>query len=57
MLEAAAVLADLKLPPANRLELLKGGQRKYSIRINDQYRIVFGFENGNAYDVEIIDYH
>ena len=57
-LNAAHVLEDLRVPPGNMLEPLKGNlQGKYSIRINKQYRIVFLFENGNAYDVEIIDYH
>jgi len=57
-LHAAHLLEDLRVPPGNMLEALKGNlQGKYSIRINKQYRIVFLFENGNAYDVEIIDYH
>ena len=57
-LNAAHVLEDLRVPPGNMLEALKGNlQGKHSIRINKQYRIVFLFENGNAYDVEIIDYH
>lgn len=57
-LDWAVSLQDLLIPPANRLEALKGNYSgKYSIRINDQYRIVFRFENGNAYEVEIIDYH
>ena len=57
-LHAAHLLEDLCVPPGNMLEPLKGNQQgKYSIRINKQYRIVFLFENGNAYDVEIIDYH
>lgn len=57
-LNAAYILDDLRVPPGNMLEALKGNlQGKYSIRINKQYRIVFLFENGNAYDVEIIDYH
>ena len=57
-LNAAHILEDLRIPPGNMLEPLKGNlQGKYSIRINKQYRIVFLFENGNAYDVEIIDYH
>ncbi|MFN4152415.1 MAG: type II toxin-antitoxin system RelE/ParE family toxin [Candidatus Sericytochromatia bacterium] len=57
-LRRAISLQDLLIPPANRLEALKGNYSgKYSIRINDQYRIVFRFENGNAYEVEIIDYH
>mgnify|MGYP001562068028 CR=1 FL=1 len=58
MLNAAVTLKDLSVPPANRLESLRGTLKdKYSIRINDQYRIVFGFKDGNAYDVEIVDYH
>ena len=57
-LNAAHILEDLRIPPGNMLEPLKGNlQGKYSIRINKQYRIVFLFDNGNAYDVEIIDYH
>ena len=58
LLNAAHSLIDLKSPPANRLEALKGQMKgKYSIRINDQYRLVFEFRDGNAYEVEIIDYH
>lgn len=58
MLNAAHSLIDLKSPPANRLEALKSNFKgKYSIRINDQYRIVFEFRDGNAYEVEITDYH
>ncbi len=58
MLDAASTLNDLKAPPANRLEALKGDLKGfYSIRINDQYRIVFKFKNGNAHDVYITDYH
>ncbi|MBF0489819.1 MAG: type II toxin-antitoxin system RelE/ParE family toxin [Candidatus Omnitrophica bacterium] len=58
MLNAAYSLNDLKSPPANRLEVLKGHLKgKYSIRINDQYRLVFEFRDGNAYEVEIVDYH
>jgi len=57
-LNAAAALKDLKIPPGNRLEQLKGShQGKYSIRINDQYRIVFRFVDCDAFDVEITDYH
>ena len=57
-MNAAHSLIDLKSPPANRLEALKGYLKgKYSIRINDQYRLVFEFRDGNAYEVEIIDYH
>ena len=58
MLDAACSLNDLRVPPGNRLEKLKGDrQNSYSIRINDQYRICFCWENGAAYDVEIVDYH
>ena len=58
MLNRAATLNDLRVPPANRLEKLKGDrQGQYSIRINDQWRICFKWQDGDAYDVEIIDYH
>ena len=58
MLNAAADLRDLRVPPGNRLEELKGKLRGYhSIRINDQYRIIFKWKDSNAHDVEIIDYH
>lgn len=58
MLNAAAVLDDLRIPPANRLEALKGGRKgQHSIRINDQWRICFRWRGGDAYDVEIVDYH
>ena len=54
----AESLADLRVPPANRLEKLKGGRRgQHSIRINKQYRICFKWQNGHAYDVEVVDYH
>lgn len=57
-LNAAAGLKDLRIPPGNRLEHLKGKyEGRYSIRINDQYRIVFRFVDSDAYDVEITDYH
>jgi len=58
MLNNARDLTDLRIPPANRLERLKGkrgGQR--SIRINDQWRICFVWSNGDAHEVEIVDYH
>jgi proteic killer suppression protein len=58
MIDAATTLDDLRIPPANRLEKLKGdraGQR--SIRINRQWRICFRWRSGDAYDVEIVDYH
>ena len=57
-LDAATVLDDLRMPPSNRLEALAGNRAgKWSIRINDQWRLCFRFKNGEAYDVEIIDYH
>ena len=58
ILHAAHRLEDLRTPPGNRLEALKVGRKgQYSIRINDQWHICFRFENGNAMDVEIVDYH
>lgn len=58
MLEAASTLTDLGVPPSNRLEKLKGGRKdQYSIRINSQWRICFSFNDGEASDVEIVDYH
>ena len=57
-LNAAATVNDLRVPPGNRLEALRGDLKgRHSIRINDQFRLVFRFENGDAYDVEIVDYH
>jgi toxin HigB-1 len=57
-LNAAKIITDLRIPPGNRLEKLKGEFfGKYSIRINDQYRIVFRFDQSDAFEVEIIDYH
>jgi toxin HigB-1 len=58
MLDAAKALLDLRSPPGNRLEKLsrdRAGQ--YSIRINDQWRVCFRWQDGDAYDVEIVDYH
>ncbi|MBI4090751.1 MAG: type II toxin-antitoxin system RelE/ParE family toxin [Candidatus Komeilibacteria bacterium] len=58
MINAAVTIADLRIPPANRLEKLsgkRGGQ--YSIRINDKWRICFRWNQGDAYEVEITDYH
>ena len=58
MLNRAATLDDLRIPPANRLEALKGDRKgQHSIRINDQFRICFVWKNGDASDVEIVDYH
>ncbi len=57
-LEAAQTLEDLRNPPGNRLEALKGNrQGKYSIRIERQWRICFAWDKGNANEVEIVDYH
>jgi len=58
MLNNSVDLADLKIPPSNRLEKLSGKLKEfYSIRINDQWRIIFKWKSGNAFEVEIIDYH
>ena len=57
-LEDAVELQDLRTPPGNRLEALKGDRAgQFSIRINDQWRVCFRWEHGNAFDVEITDYH
>jgi proteic killer suppression protein len=58
MLNRARSFEDLKVPPANRLEALKGDRKgQYSIRINDQWRICFVWQEGDAFKVEIVDYH
>ena len=58
LLNAAATLDDLRASPANRLEKLAADRKgQWSIRINDQWRICFRFEVGNAHDVEVVDYH
>jgi proteic killer suppression protein len=58
MLDAALQLNDLKLPPGNRLQRLRGDrQGQHSIRINDQYRVCLVWRGHDAYDVEIVDYH
>ena len=58
MIDAAVDLRDLRVPPGNRLEKLKGDRSgQYSIRINDQWRICFRWQKDGAHDVEIIDYH
>jgi proteic killer suppression protein len=58
MLNAATRLGDLRSPPGNRLEALRGDYAGcHSIRINDQWRIVFRWEGGDAHDVRIVDYH
>jgi toxin HigB-1 len=57
-LHDAAELRDLQVPPGNRLESLRGKLKGlFSIRINDQWRVVFRWQNGNAYDVQVTDYH
>lgn len=57
-LDAAINLEDLRLPPSNRLEALKGDRKgQHSLRINDQWRICFVWRNGHAEQVEIVDYH
>ena len=58
LLHRAVSLQDLRAPPGNRLEELKGDRKgQYSIRINDQWRICFAWHEGDAFDVEITDYH
>jgi proteic killer suppression protein len=58
MLDAAATLEDLRVPPGNRLERLRGDRSgQHGIRINDQWRICFRWNGGDAFDVEIVDYH
>lgn len=58
MLNRAARIDDLRIPPGNRLEALKHDRAgQHSIRINDQYRVCFAWRNGDAHDVEIVDYH
>ena len=57
-LHDASEIRDLRVPPGNRLERLKGAMEGfYSIRINDQWRLVFRWESGNAFEVRILDYH
>lgn len=58
MLNRAASIDDLRIPPANRLEKLAGSRTgQWSIRINDRWRICFRWNSGDAFDVEIVDYH
>jgi len=58
ILDAAERLEDLRIPPGNRLKKLSGDREgQYSIRINDQWRVCFRWSGGDAYDVEIADYH
>ncbi|CAN5884934.1 type II toxin-antitoxin system RelE/ParE family toxin [soil metagenome] len=56
--EIATIARELEAPPGNRLEKLRGDREgQWSIRINQQYRVCFRFEGGDAYDVEVVDYH
>ena len=58
MINNAQDITDLRIPPSNRLEKLKGDlQEYYSIRINDKWRIIFNWNNNDAYEVKILDYH
>lgn len=58
MLNRAETLQDLRVPPANRLERLVGNRKdQYSIRINNQWRVCFEWQDGDAFDVGIVDYH
>lgn len=58
MLNNSVDIKDLMIPPSNRLEKLKGNLKDfYSIRVNDQWRLIFKWDNGNAFNVELIDYH
>lgn len=57
-LDIAACVKDMRMPPGNRLEALSGNRSgQWSVRINDQWRVCFRFEDGTALDVEIVDYH
>lgn len=56
--DAAEALGDLRIPPGNRLEKLKGDRAgQYSVRVNEQWRVCFRWKDADAYDVEIVDYH
>jgi proteic killer suppression protein len=58
MINNSTDIKDLMIPPSNYLEKLRGNLKAfYSIRVNNQWRIIFQWDNGNAYDVELIDYH
>lgn len=58
VLDAATDVEELRVPPGNRLERLRGERAgQWSIRINQQYRVCFSFKGGDAYDVEVVDYH
>ena len=58
MLDAATMLSELRVPPGNRLEALKGGRKgQHRIRVNDQWRVCFRWLTDGPHDVEIVDYH
>jgi proteic killer suppression protein len=58
LLDTVTNIQDLRVPPGNRLEMLSGARKgQYSIRVNDQWRICFAWSNGDAFDVEFVDYH
>lgn len=58
ILDAATSTGDLRVPPGNRLEKLRGDRAgQWSIRVNDQWRLCFDWRDGDAYDVELVDYH
>ncbi len=58
LLDVAGRIEDLAVPPSNRLETLRGDRKgQYSIRINDKWRLCFSWKEGDAYEVEIVDYH
>jgi proteic killer suppression protein len=58
ILNAAVALENLKVPPGNQLEALRGNRAgQHSVRVNEQYRVCFVWRNGNAFEVEIVDYH
>jgi proteic killer suppression protein len=58
LLHRARTIADLRVPPGNHLDALKGERKgQYSVRVNDQYRVCFRWKDGDAYDVELVDYH
>jgi proteic killer suppression protein len=58
LVHRARPLSDLRVPPGNHLEVLKGERRgQHSIRVNDRYRVCFRWKDGDAYDVELVDYH
>jgi proteic killer suppression protein len=58
MLNSSSDIIDLRVPPSNKLEKLKGNLKEfYSIRVNNQWRIIFKWQGNNAYQVELIDYH